>query len=88
MNFIKILLFALGLILFGMIAVPVIAFVWHALWYLFWIALIGIGGYVGYKWLTKDSETKLLEDKSPFLLGGVNEITRSFKDFKRKNLMK
>jgi len=88
MNFIKILLIALGLILFGMIAVPILAFVWHALWYVFWIAIIGLGGYIGYKWLTKNSETKLLEDKSRFSLNGYEDVSRAFDDFKRKHLTK
>lgn len=88
MNFIKILLIALGLILFGMIAVPILAFVWNALWYVFWIAIIGLGGYIGYKWLTKNSETKLLEDKSRFSLNGYEDVTRAFDEFKRKHLTK
>lgn len=88
MSFIKILLIAFGLILLGMLAFPLIAFVWNALWYLFWIAIIGIGGYVGYKWLTKDKRTNLLEDKSPFSISGMEDVNRAFEDFKRKHLTK
>lgn len=88
MNFIKILLIAIGLVLLGMVAFPIIAFVWHALWYLFWIAIIGLGGYIGYKWLTKGSETRLLEDKASFSLNGMDDVNRAFEDFKRKHLTK
>ena len=88
MNFIKFLLIVAGLIILGMLAFPLIGFIYNALWWLFWIAVIGIGGYVGYKWLTKDSSTKLLEDKTPFSLGGMDDVNKAFEDFKRKHLTK
>jgi hypothetical protein len=88
MNFIKFLLIVVGLILVGMFAFPLIGFIYNALWYLFWIAVLGIGGYVGYKWLTKESETKRLEGKSPYSLGGMEDANRAFEDFKRKHLTK
>jgi len=88
MSFIKILLIAFGLILLGMLAFPLIGFVYNALWYLFWIAVVGIGGYAGYKLLTKDSETKRLADKSPFSFDGAENFERAFEDFKRKHLTK
>ncbi len=88
MSFIKILLIAFALILLGMLAFPLIGFIYNALWYLFWIAVVGIGGYVGYKMLTKDSETKRLEDKSPFALDGMENVNQAFEDFKRKHLTK
>jgi hypothetical protein len=88
MNFIKFILVVAGLILLGMLAFPVIGFIYNALWYLFWIAVLGIGGYVGYKWLTRNSDGKLLEDKSPFSIGGTDSFSRSLEDFKRKHLTK
>ena len=88
MNFIKFLLVVVGLILVGMFAFPLIGFIYNALWYLFLIAILGIGGYVGYKILTKNSETKRLEDKSPFAIGGMEDANRAFEDFKRKHLTK
>ena len=87
-TFIKILLVAFGLILLGMFAFPLIGFVFQALWYLFWIAVVGTMGYIGYKWLTKDKQTNLLEDKNSFALGGVDSVNKAFEDFKRKHLTK
>jgi hypothetical protein len=71
-----------------MFAFPLIGFIYNALWYLFWIAVLGIGGYVGYKILTKNSEIKQLEDNSPFAIGGLEDANRAFEDFKRKHLTK
>lgn len=88
MNFIKFILIVAGLILLGMLAFPLIGFIYNALWYLFWMAILGIGGYVGYKWLTKKSETNLLEDNSPYSLGGMDNVNKAFEDFKRKHLTK
>lgn len=88
MSFIKILLIAFGLILLGMLAFPLIGFIYNVLWYLFWIAVLGIGGYVGYKMLTKDKETKRLEAKTPFSVDGMESVNKAFEDFKRKHLTK
>lgn len=88
MSFIKILLIAFGLILLGMLAFPLIGFIYNALWYLFWIAVVGIGGYIGYKILTKNSDPKLLEDNSTFAIGGMENVNKAFEDFKRKHLTK
>jgi len=87
-TFIKILLVAFGLILLGMFAFPLVGFVFQALWYLFWIAVVGTMGYIGYKWLTKEKQTNLLEDKNSFALGGVESVNKAFEDFKRKHLTK
>ena len=88
MNFIKFILIVAGLILLGMLAFPIIGFIYNALWWLFWIGVLGLGGYIGYKWLTKDSKTNLLEDKTPFSIGGMDSANKAFEDFKRKHLMK
>jgi hypothetical protein len=87
-TFIKILLVAFGLVLLGMFVFPLIGFVFQALWYLFWIALLGTMGYIGYKWLTKDKQPHLLEDKNSFALGGMDSVNKAFEDFKRKHLTK
>ncbi|MBS1795212.1 MAG: hypothetical protein JSS81_15245 [Acidobacteria bacterium] len=88
MKIIKILLVGFGLILLGMLAFPIIAFVYHALWYLFWIAVLGLTGYVGYKVLTRKKDSLLLEDKSSFALPGLDSADRAFREFRRKHLTK
>ena len=88
MNFIKILLIALGLIVLGMLAFPIIGFIYQALWYLFWIAMLGLTGYVGYKILSKKKDPRLLEDKSSYSIGGMDNVNQAFEDFKRKHLTK
>ncbi|HEY8560735.1 MAG TPA: hypothetical protein VIL74_10210 [Pyrinomonadaceae bacterium] len=88
MSFIKILLIAFGLILLGMLAFPLIGFIYQALWYLFWIAVLGVMGYVGYKILSGKSEDKLLEDKSPISLAGMKNVDRALEDFRRRHLTK
>jgi hypothetical protein len=87
-SFIKFLLIVFGLILLGMLAFPVIGFIYQALWYLFWMAVVGIMGFVGYKWLTKNSESKLLEDKTPISLAEMKNVNKAFEDFKRRHLTK
>ena len=88
MSFIKIILIALGLILFGMLALSVVGFVYGALWYLFWIGMLAALGAIGYKMLKKDKSTSLLEDQNTFSIGGMDEVNRAFEDFKRKHLTK
>lgn len=88
MSFIKILLIAFGLILLGMLAFPLIGFVFNVLWYLFWIAAIGGIGYLGYKMLTRDKQPKQLADRSPFALDEMDGFNKAFEDFKRKHLTK
>lgn len=88
MSFIKILLIAFALILLGMLAFPLVGFIYNVLWYLFWIAIIGIGGYVGYKMLTRDKQPKQLADRSPFALDEMDNFNKAFEDFKRKHLTK
>ncbi len=88
MSFIKIILIALGLILFGMLAISVVGFLYGALWYVFWIGMVAALGAIGYKMLKKDKSASLLEDKTTFSIGGINDVNRAFEDFKRKHLTK
>lgn len=88
MSFIKILLIAFGLILLGMLAFPLIGLVYNLLWYVLWFAVIGIGGYVGYKMLTGKKQKKQLADKSSFAIDEMDNFNRAFEDFKRKHLTK
>lgn len=88
MNFIKLILIALGLILFGMLAFGVVGLIFNVLWYVLWIAVIALIGFVGYKMLKKDSDTARLEDKTPISIAGMENANRAFEDFRRKHLTK
>ena len=86
MKFIKlvILLLAIGLgayvllWLFGIIA--------SLLWYVFWIALVGIGGYVGYKLFLggASEETPKLEEKRPTAISELQNADRALEAYKEK----
>ena len=90
MNIIKLILILLGIglgiylvfwILFGVIST--------ILWYAFWLALIGLGGYAGYKlFLEKDHETPQLEEKKPIAIAELQNFDRALEDYKRKQLEK
>ncbi len=82
MNFIKILLIALGLVILGMLAFSVFGFIYSLLWYLFWIGTIGITGYVGYKVFTRNSEPAKLEGKTQISIAAMRDYKRDLKEYK------
>lgn len=88
MNFIKLILIALGLVLFGMLAYSVVGIISMVLWYSLWIAVIALIGFVGYKMLKKDPEMAKLEDKTTASIAGMQNANRVFENFKRKHLTK
>ncbi len=88
MNLIKIILITVGLILAAMLAFSVIGIVYSALWYLFLLGVVAIGGAVGYKLLTKKSEQPKLEDKTPITIAELNNADRALEEYKRKHLLK
>ena len=88
MNFIKLILIAVGLYLLVMLGFAVIGIVYSALWYLFWLGVIAIGGTVGYKLLKKDGEKPKLEDKAPISIAEMRDADRALEEYKRKYLSK
>ena len=89
MNWIKIILAALGLFFAIAIIFWVIGIVSAILWYVFWIAILGAIGYGGYKlFLDKDRETKKLEEKMPIGISEMNNAERELEEYKRKYLPK
>ena len=85
MDFIKMLLIALGLVILGMLAFSVFGLLYSVLWYLLWFTVVGIAGYAGYKWLTKDSETAKLGSKTHTSIADVGNYKRALKEYvKRK----
>ena len=88
MSLIKIILAAIGLILVVMLAFSVIGIIYSALWYLFLLGILAIGGAVGYKLLVKDKESPKLEDKTPITIAEMKNADRALEEYKRKYLPK
>ncbi len=68
MKIFKMILVAVGLIVAVMLAFSIFSIVYSALWYLFLLGIVAIGGAVGYKLLIKDKEQPQLEKKSQLRL--------------------
>ena len=85
MNWIKIILIAIGLYLAVMLGLSIIGIIYSGLWYLFLIGLIAAAGTVGYKLLTK-SEPKQLEAKQPIGVSELENTDRALEEYKRKYL--
>lgn len=88
MNFIKIILVAVGLIVAVMLAFSIIGIVYSALWYLFLLSIVAVGGAVGYKLLVKEKESSRLEDKIPTTIAEMQNADRALEEYKRKYLSK
>ena len=55
-----------------MLGLTVIGIVYSALWYLFWIGVIAVGGVAAYKFLNK-SEAKQMEQKEPIAISELRQ---------------
>ncbi len=88
MNFIKIILIAIGLVLAAMLAFSVIGIVYSALWYLFLLGIVAVGGAIGYKRLVEDKKSMRLEDKTPITIAEMENADRALEEYKQKYLPK
>ena len=88
MNLIKVILIAIGLVLAAMLTFSVIGIVYSALWYLFLLGIVAVGGAVGYKFLVKDKESPQLEEKIPTTIAEMKNADRALEEYKRKYLPK
>lgn len=88
MNIIKIILIAVGLYLLVTLGFAVIGIVYTALWYLFLLGVVAIGGAVGYKLLKKDGERARLEEKTPIAISEIKDADRALEEYKRRQLTK
>lgn len=88
MNLWKILLIAFGLVILGMLAFPLISFVYNALWIVFWIALIGGGGYALYRFFTKNERKALPEGRDIYSIGEYDGLDREYQEIRRKYHLK
>ena len=87
MKLIKWLMLALGLILLVMVGFWAAGIVYALLWYAFWIGLLGVVGYGGYKLLKKD-EPRQLEEKTPIAVAELKNADRALKEYKDRYLPK
>ena len=88
MNIIKIILVAVGLIIAAMLAFSLIGIVYSALWYLFLLGVVAVGGAVGYKLLVKEKQSPQLEEKIPTTIAEIKNADRALEEYKRKYLSK
>lgn len=85
MNWIKIILFALIVVFAVLLGFTVISFLYSALWYIFGIGIIALGGYIGYKMLKKDKNLEIegTDGISQIELDNAKMI-KSLEDYKKK----
>ena len=88
MNFIKIILAAVGLIIVLMLATSLLGLVSTALWYLFLLGIVAIGGAVGYKVLTGKRGSKQLNENTPIAIAEMDKADRTLEEYRRKYLPK
>ena len=88
MNIIKIILIMVGLYLLVTLGFAVVGIVYTALWYLFLLGVVAIGGAVGYKLLKKDGEPARLEEKKPIAIAEIKDADRALEEYKRRQLSK
>lgn len=87
MDWVKIILVALGLLVIVALLFWIVGVVYAILYYLFWAAILGALGYGGYKLFKKD-ETKKLENQEPITIAEMRDADRALKEYKRKYLPK
>lgn len=88
MNIYKLLLIGAGLVLLGFIAFPLAAFLYKAVWTLFWLGLIGGAGYAGYKYLNRNSSRGQLKSGDDLALSYQDSFDRELDEIRRKYLPK
>lgn len=59
-------------------------------WYGFWIALVAIGGTVGYRLFLKGDKTEKpqLQEKKPTAISELENADRALEEYKKKYLLK
>jgi hypothetical protein len=88
MNFIRIILVVVAIIIAAILAFSVIGIVYSALWYLFLLGIVAVSGAIGYKLLVKEKESPQLADKTPPTIAEMKNADRTLEEYKRKYLPK
>ncbi len=85
MNWIKIVLIAIGIFIAVMLGFSLIGIIYSALWYLFWIGVIALAGTVGYK-LLKKPETAQIKNREPIAISELKNADKTLEEYKSKYL--
>jgi hypothetical protein len=85
MTLLKLILAGIALVLAVMLGFWIIGFVYSALWYLFWLGVLALGGYVGYKVLKKGN---ILEIEGHDAISQIEldnaKMVKNLEEYKRK----
>ncbi|HRH44889.1 MAG TPA: hypothetical protein PKY82_24845 [Pyrinomonadaceae bacterium] len=85
MKWFKLILFAIVIVLAVMLGFSIIGFVYSALWYAFWIGVLALGGYIGYKILSKGGSLELEGRDAVSQIELENaKLVKSLDDYKRE----
>ena len=87
MNIIKFILGAIGLLFVGMLLLWLLGWVGAIISWVFWLGLIGMVAYGGYR-LFLSAERKALGSDPRAGLGGADDINMSWDEYDRKYLHK
>lgn len=85
MNWWKIILFAIVLVLAVYLGLTLVSFLFGIIWYLIFIGIFALGGYAGFKYLTgrKNKQIEGVNDVSQIELDNA-KIVRELEEIKRK----
>ncbi|MBX7171493.1 MAG: hypothetical protein K1X72_11100 [Pyrinomonadaceae bacterium] len=89
MKWFKLILLALVVVFAVMLGFWIIGVISSLIWYLFWIGILVLGGYIGYKVLSKGKNNELEGRDAVSQIELENaKIIKSLEDFKRETTKK
>ena len=85
MDWWKIILMFLGIAFLVILGFTVIGFLYSILWYLFWIGVLAVGGYAGYKFLKKSDTLEIEGQRTVSQIELDNaKIVKELEEYKEK----
>lgn len=84
MKLFKFIVAAIAVVLLVLLGFSVIGLVYSALWYLFWIGVVAIGGYAGYKFFLEKDEAELLGEGKPISDIELEKAKKVLEKYKEK----
>ncbi|REJ78303.1 MAG: hypothetical protein DWQ47_02245 [Acidobacteria bacterium] len=90
MKILKLLIFLIALGLGAYLLFWLFGLLATVLWYGFWLAIVALGGYVGYKLFLggASEDTPQLEEKRPIAISELENTDRALEEYRRKYLPK